>query len=307
MEPFFAQAAPWPCGIEHRLPHRTSPAATAPVMSPPHVIATVVVGDRWQRLHRQVFRPSLEKYAARHGYRLLTVESPLVAAAGTPARESGFSKYLIASLAEVRRARRVLYVDADMLVAPSAPAFHTLELGQGIGVVDEWAQPAVGRRVGYQRAHGFEESPGEYYALAGFDRDMSTMANGGMFICEPALHGDWLADLAQRHAPVAAVHPRGVHYEQASFGASLEAAGLATWLPSAWNRIWSVHRWAEFGDRGPSPHMAQHRLAVLGLLRRTWRDSFLLHLTGGIDHDLAALLPSRASAGVGSSGGGGDS
>ena len=266
------------------------------------IVATVVVGDRYRRLHRLAFAPSLERYAARHGYELLVIDEPLFAAHAPSSanEESGYSRYLIASLPEVAGASRLMYVDADMIVSPTAPAFHELELGGRIGVVDEWAQPTSERRVEYQLAHGFEASPREYYARAGFDVVGDTMVNAGMFVCEPRRHGSWLAELARRHAPIGATHPRGPHYEQAAFGATLAEDDMAEFLPAHWNRIWPVQRWASLGTRsssGPGPATAdpRARFQALRLLRQTLEEPGFMHMTAGVDHDLAAILNAARS------------
>jgi hypothetical protein len=199
---------------------------------------------------------------------------------------------------EVAHAAKLMYVDADVLIGPNAPAFHELPIGDGIGVVDEWCQPSREDRHAYQSAHGFESSPRAYYAASGFDLEAETLVNGGVFICEPRRHATWLADLARRHAPIGVDHPRGLHYEQAAFGVELERANLATMIPAQWNRIWPVHRWHALGRRhDPSP---RGRLAALPLLQRQLQDAFGLHLAAGIDHDLAAVLAAAARPRVGS-------
>ncbi|MHC4833331.1 MAG: hypothetical protein ACYTFH_05475 [Planctomycetota bacterium] len=256
-----------------------------------HVIATVAVGERFERLHRRAFAWSLERYATQHAYDLVVVDTPLIPPPDgtTPnATECGFSRYLVASMPEVADAARLMYVDADVLIGPNTPPFHEVPLGDGIGVVDEWCQPSRQDRLAYQDAHGFETSPKAYYAASGFDLDIGTLVNSGVFICEPRRHATWLAEFAHRHAPIGVDHPRGLHYEQAAFGAELERANLATMIPTPWNRIWPVHRWHALGRRhDPSP---RRRLAALPLLRRHLQDAFGLHLAAGIDHDLAAVL-----------------
>ncbi len=269
-------------------------------MSRTSVIATVVIGERYARLHRRAFAWSLERYAARHGYDLVVVDTPLIPPPdGTTSTvtESGFSRYLVASMPEVADAARLMYVDADVLLGPNAPPFHEVSLGGGIGVVDEWCQPSRQDRLAYQDAHGFETSPKAYYAASGFDLDIETLVNSGVFICEPRRHATWLADFAHRHAPIGVDHPRGLHYEQAAFGAELERAGLATMIPTAWNRIWPLHRWHALDCRhDPSP---RGRLDALPLLRRQLQDAFGLHLAAGTDHDLAAVLAAAVRPRVG--------
>lgn len=268
-------------------------------MSSRHVIATVVVGTRFRRLHRRAFAPSLERYAARHGYELVVVERPLLGRAGADELESGFSRYLLPTLSRVASADRLLYVDGDMLVPPGAPPFHELDLADGIGVVDEWSQPDREGRSAYQAAHGFEATARAYHASAGFDSEIATVINSGCYVCEPRRHAAWLEAFARRHAPIAAEHPRGPHYEQSAFGMSLHREGLATLLPERWNRIWPVHRWSEGRSRRDGDPRA--RLAAVALVRRAMAEGVFLHFTAGLDHDLAAASQRMSPVPTGSS------
>ena len=123
-----------------------------------------------------------------------------------------------------------------------APKFTELKLDGGIGVVDEWSQPSVEARAEFQRANGWEATAADYFARAGFDLATRSVPNSGMFVCDPVAHRAFFAAVAERHLEAYLGHPRGFHFEQSAFGYELQQAGLARFLPAAWNRIWPVYR-----------------------------------------------------------------
>ena len=69
------------------------------------------------------------------------------------------------------------------------------------------------------------------------------------------------------------------------FGYELQTRNSPHLLPVAWNRLWPHHRRTE--KWGMSAGTAAERMADLKRFREVLDQSFLLHLTGGLDHDLA--------------------
>lgn len=252
-------------------------------------IATVVIGDAYRRHYEQVFAPSVRRYAEAHGYDLLLFDRPLAPPDRQHPSAISFTKLLIPARPEVRGFDRLLVLDADVLVNRHAPRFDTVELDGAIGVVDEWSQPSAAARAEIQRAHGWEATAAEYFALSGFDVQTGVVPNSGMFICEPARHRGFFDAIAERHLDACRGHPRGFHFEQSAFGYELQAAGLARLLAPEWNRIWPLHRPPDDAD----PKAPGARLRLLRHFIDVYERSHCLHLAMGCDHDLAFLARNR--------------
>jgi hypothetical protein len=76
------------------------------------------------------------------------------------------------------------------------------------------------------------------------------------------------------------------------FGYELQTNDLAHLLPVAWNRLWPRHRRTiKWGNAKTSN--ASERLHDLKRFRDVFDTSFLLHMTGGLDHDLAFICRNR--------------
>jgi hypothetical protein len=250
-------------------------------------IATLAIGADYQGAYARIFRPSVQRYAERHGYDLLQFDDYL----GDGAFHAPLFIYLMKMLLPlqdaVRDYDRLMVLDVDILVHPEAPPFHALEIDDGIGVVDEWSQPSPAERLAIQRANGWSTSLRHYYGRAGLDLASDTLVNSGMYVCCPARHADFFRDVTHRRMAARRDFPPAFHqYEQAVFGYELQMAGLVRPLPAAWNRLWPLHR----------PLVTAGAAARIELFRQflTLRDaSFMLHLTGGQDHDFAFAIRNR--------------
>lgn len=255
-------------------------------------IAIVAIGDIFRRAHERIFRPSVARYAARHGYDLLMVRDHLGAAEFHGRDCISFTKLMVPFQDSVQRYDRLLVLDADILVHAQAPPFHLLDLGDGIGVVDEWSQPTPAARLALQHGGRRETSPRDYYGLAGFPIETGLVINSGMFVCAPARHADFFRGVVARRLPGQPGHPRGFHFEQAAFGYELQMACLARLLPAAWNRVWPLHRPSPIAGVGAADGAASRAVAFRHFAG-VHDDSVMLHMAAGIDHDFAYLRRHR--------------
>lgn len=256
-------------------------------------IATVAIGEDYQSSYAAVFKPSVQRYVARHGYDLVVLDDYIGGDRHRDPRLATFMKMLVPYHEAVRNYDLLMVLDVDILINASAPPFHTLDIGAMVGVVDEWCQPSRETRLKFQRVNGLEMSPREYYLRAGFDLESQILINTGMFVCSPRLHGEFFRDVVERHIEPQRYHPRGPHYEQAMFGYELQKKGLACLLPVVWNCLWPHYRRTlKWGASARKDDIAE-RAADLERFRAVFDTNFLLHMTGGLDHDLAFISRNR--------------
>jgi hypothetical protein len=73
----------------------------------------------------------------------------------------------------------------------------------------------------------------------------------------------------------------------------LQTRGLAQFLPTSWNCLWPHHRrTAKWGAPAPTTG-ARERWDDLKRFRQVLDANFLVHMTGGLDHDLAFVSRDR--------------
>jgi hypothetical protein len=253
-------------------------------------LATVAIGESHQSTYAAIFKPSVERYVVRNGYDLLVFDDYVGGENYRDPSFMSFVKLLIPYQETMQSYDWLMVLDVDILISARTPPFHELDLGTKIGVVDEWCQPSREERLRFQAINGLEHTALEYYRLAGFPLESECLINGGMFICAPRAHGPFFRDIVARHTETLRGHPRG---DQAMFGYELQTKNLAHLLPTAWNCLWPHHRrTAKWGMPSQTGNTFE-RWADLRRFREVFDANYLLHMTGGLDHDLAFVCRNR--------------
>lgn len=256
-------------------------------------VATVAIGDSYRSAYAAIFRPSVERYVARHGHDLVVFEDFLSDAADRRDHLATFEKLRVPFHQRVAAYDLVMVLDVDVLVSAGAPPLDSLDLGDRIGIVDEWCQPNADAHRAFQEINGMPATAREYHALSGFAIDSGRVLNSGMFVCSPARHGPLFRELVSLHAEDHRAHPRAPHFEQSMLSYELQTRGLAEVLPAAWNCLWPLHRRsARWGPPDPGRGAAE-RWADLRRFREVVDTNFFVHMAGGLDHDLAYLSRHR--------------
>jgi hypothetical protein len=77
------------------------------------------------------------------------------------------------------------------------------------------------------------------------------------------------------------------------FGYELLRNDLVHLLPVEWNRLWPHHRRTLRWGTPVGNHNVVERWSDLERFREVFDASFLLHMSGGLDHDLAFISRNR--------------
>jgi ribosomal protein L34 len=185
-------------------------------------IGIVCIGDAYQKEFEETFKPSVMRYANKHGYDVRIFTDFLD---GRDPNAISFQKCLVpGALLEYTR---VLVLDADVYISEHAPPLPTPNKLQ---IVNEVAQVSPEQ----YRALGWADQPPDYYKKAGFDLKTTRILNTGVILCVPSRDATWLREVYQRYVGNLP-HPRGFHYEQACLGYELQMAGNYEVLDNRWN------------------------------------------------------------------------
>ena len=91
------------------------------MFAPRTAIATLCVGSESAALWRKYCARSWKNYARRHGYALEVFGEPLDQSPRARSRSPAWQKCLILSNPKTSQYERVVWVDADIVIAPDAP------------------------------------------------------------------------------------------------------------------------------------------------------------------------------------------
>jgi hypothetical protein len=244
-------------------------------------LATLAIGDRYLEEYNRLFRSSQETYAAKNGYDFKVITSYLDSAVQIPDTIS-LQKLLLCSQDWSADYDFIVYVDADILINPRSPPIHeAIDFGDKIGMVDEYSQPTLERRIQVQKNYGWEQSAREYFQLCGYDLDTNKIFNGGLMVFQPRKHRQFLEDIYSRHVKKNIGHPRGFHFEQTVINYELQVADMLATLPNAFNAVWVI--W-----NSDSPYMS---------LAEFYKANYFIHMAARHDWDSIKTVGEPSVAG----------
>ena len=195
-------------------------------------VGIVCIGESYIQEFEETFKPSVVKYAQRHGYDL-RIFTDFLDKEHTHHECISFQKCLVpAALSEYDT---VIVMDADIWMTDSAPQIPTCEK---IGIVDELTQV----HMSLYNSLWWTSSAEEYYKLGDVPIQTDKLLNTGFMICHPSSHASFLKDVYFKYIDKSVGHPRKFHYEQACIGYELQTQQMFQALPNAWNMIYAVNR-----------------------------------------------------------------
>lgn len=237
-------------------------------------VVTLAIGDRYIAEYNDLFRPSHEFYAAKHGYDFRVLTSYLDPTLADP-KSVTIHKYLLCSQEWSSAYDYIVVIDADILINKRSPAVPFELLGDKIGMVDEACQPSRAKRVQIQRKNGWELYPKQYFALCGFTLDTPHIYNGGFIVFQPSKHRLFLESMYSTYAKASIGHPRGLHYEQTVTNYCFQKANMIHSLPITFNHLYALYKYADprtnidaFYQSSHFVHFAAHK--YYDQVKRLW-------------------------------------
>ena len=210
-------------------------------------LVTLAIGEDYLRMWEAYYKPSLEKYAEKHGYDLFVIDDYLDATPRGPERTPHWQKLLILEHPEFRQYEHVVWIDADINInfhhapcivdhAGDTDALGLVSHNQAYVNDELWTNRwhrahQLGGGI-FERPHG--PSPVERYREAGLPDDVDDMVNTGVMVLQPAKHAEflrWIYDTCDEN-PYSA-------NEQMSLSYHIFRQGLFQPLDPRFNRTWS--------------------------------------------------------------------
>lgn len=259
-------------------------------------LVTLTLGDSFRWLWRRYCRPSWLAYAERHGYDLICFDTPLDPSEAAARRQPTWQKLLMLGHPALAPYEQVVWVDADILIHPQAPAITAGVPVERVGAVDEYAAPspaefqlALARLYAHYRAAGLPfhdtASPAAFYAAVGLPPDYQQVVQAGVMVVSPRHHRALFEHVYHTYAPHDALRVG----EMRTLSYELLRAGLVEWIDPRFNFLFSIYQALTYPEQLSQPDPDATRAAVAEAHER----SYFLHLAGR-NAELPTLAPRAA-------------
>lgn len=206
------------------------------------LLVSLAIGDKYINEYNELFYKSQYQYCQKHGYDFKLITKRLIGSINHPDNIS-FDKALMFSQPWSEEYDWVVFIDADILISPIAPAIHKHFLNkEKVYVADEYSQPNTEARIAVQKKMGWETSAQDYYQLAGFSIETKKMINTGIIGCCPEINGKFMKSIHFKHSIRSLGHPRHFHFEQSAIGYELQKENKDEYLDNRFNAVWNIHK-----------------------------------------------------------------
>ena len=236
------------------------------------LLVTLAIGDKYLEEYNRLFRKSQEEYAKKHGYDFMVITDYLDKTCQVKDAIS-FNKILVCSQPWSEKYEFIVFIDADILINPNAPAIHSQCINKkGIGIIDEYSQPSYENRLVIQKRMNWESTASEYYKLCNFEIKTQHVLNTGVLVMQPKKHRYMLDEIYTSYVGKSYNHPRGFHYEQSAIGYELLTRKRAEILPNTFNAVWGMYKIYNYIN----PHVDFNLSAF-------FKNNHFIHFAGKVD------------------------
>jgi len=271
-----------------------------PVTGNPHVIVTAAIGELYMKLWNCVARPSWENYAAKFNADIVVITGHLDDSEMAMARSPAWQKLLILDQPWAKCYRRVLWLDADILMSPRAlDIFEYAPDPAKIGICVNGGRLSDAERLIYiERLYdtqfradmaemAWTEEMYKHYAKDDLPKH-PVMYNTGVMVLSPQHHNDLFREVYKGKQ-------YGKLYEQPRLSHEIIERALACELAPRFN--WGIHeslvmytwRW-DYGNIG------RLRGAIDFMVGRELDNAYFLHFYGSIEVMKLLLQDNPAAA-----------
>ena len=233
------------------------------------LLVTLAVGKQYLEQYNILFRKSHEEYAQKCGYDFKVITT-LLDTSIIHRDVISFNKILVCNQTWSSDYDYIIFIDADILINKEAPPLNFDELGDNIGIVDEYSQPTTDRRLNIQKRMGWETSATDYYKLCGLELQTTQVFNTGVIIMQPTKHAVFLKGIFDKYANNAIGHRRGFHYEQSCIGYELQKNNMFKIIDNKFNALWALTKCDNIEQLS---------------LQQYYKKNYFIHFAGKTDFD----------------------
>jgi hypothetical protein len=247
-------------------------------------IVTLAIGTEYADRFEAHCRASWSAYAKRHGFDLVVITEPLDTSARAKGRSPAWQKCLVLGAREVAGYDRVVWIDSDICINPSAPSILDGVSPERIGAVDEHSFPSTEVRqailetiVSVAPENGDADKafwrawrdPGSWHGYFGLPSGQSHIVQTGVLVLSPQHHSGLLEHVYEMY------EDRGgkqFNYEMRPLSHEIQARTLQHWIDPRFNAL----VWWLFLEQNPGIQPEELRRFV----QENYRRNHFLHFAG---------------------------
>lgn len=276
------------------------PNAAVPTTNHDKLIVTLAIGDLFFRIWNELARSSWENYALMVGADIIVVTQPLDQSAPAQSRSPAWQKLLVLDQPWAKRYARVLWMDSDIIISPSAQnifdyAPHPEKIalsccGDRMSLAEKhvFIERQNNLRLGPERtAQAWGEATKCFYQQCGLPLH-TEMFNTGVMVLSPHHHNALLLDVYQHNDP-------GRLYEQPRLSHEIMERDLADVISPRFN--WGLQEPLVMYTWGWEQSLPDEtlRTIIAFLVERELANSYFLHFYGTMEL-LKRYLPKAKAA-----------
>ncbi len=197
-------------------------------------LVTIILGRPYQLAWREVCESTWRAHAERHGYDVIAIDMPLDTSMRAAMRPPYWQKLLVLRPDIAGGYDRIVWIDADIIINPAAPAVTDGVPVEMIGLTDEsrFPSPQEYREVQLRLAHGHERL-GDLgrSAFARASANMLPIPQTGVMVLSPAHHREILEEVYHTKEHDILVS------EQVYAGRAILQHELAHWIDQRFNAL----------------------------------------------------------------------
>ena len=210
-------------------------------------IVTLVIGNRYIKKWKKLCEKSWQKYAEKHGYDLIIIDSPLDDSPRAQKRSPAWQKCLILSQDFSNKYERIVWVDSDILINSSLAPCITKDVPiEKVGATNEWSSPtpllyaqALERKYEYYKYAELDivhdDTAQKFYSNYGLPPKFDSTVQTGVMVLSPDHHRQILEKVYFEY------EDKGTpewNYEMRPLSCELLAADFVHWIDHRFNLIW---------------------------------------------------------------------
>jgi hypothetical protein len=249
---------------------------------PRQAIVTLAIGAQYAERFERHCRAGWTAYAQRHGFDLIVITDPLDTSERARSRSPAWQKCLVLGAPQLTGYDRVVWVDSDICINPSAPSVIDGVPLERIGATDEHQFPSPAARqasveaiialspdngVIDKRFWSAWRDPGLWHGYFGLPSGQAHIVQTGVMVLSPQHHRSVLERVYN------AYEDRGgkqFNYEMRPLSHEIQAHGLQHWIDPRFNAlVWWLFL-AQQVSTDALPHFVQEY----------YRRNFFLHFAG---------------------------
>jgi hypothetical protein len=256
-------------------------------------LVTLTIGDQYEKQWKDLCAPTWRHYAERHGYDVIAIDQPLDRSPRAQMRSPAWQKCLVLRPEIAGTYERVVWLDADIVINPDAPAITNGVPVEKIGAVDESVFPTVEKNRAYwnwvasenQDSASFLEycraamDARDWHAFWGLPRRGDHIVQTGVLVLSPSHHRDLLEYVYDRYEDKGA---NRFNYEMRPLSFEIQEHKLSWWIDTRFNALFNFLLILEH-MRTPilSPTSLRHYTVteadLVETIRRCWSKNYFLH------------------------------